>query len=301
MERLLAEPRYGHWLYLGAREPDRAVPPIAYSVHRFWTVGIDLGGYAKMALPQSARRSLLVTRFGSVRFLMAACLLGAVGCAEAPREASALQPEAAEAPAESVTWTFDNLERIGGHAVTVEGDPQVVDTPLGKAVELDGVDDALFFDVHPLAGARTFTWEAIFRPDGGAEEQRWFHLDSGPAGGDGSGDRMLFEIRAIGDQWCLDAFVQSGDAGKALLDRSRLQPLGRWYHVAAVYDGRELRSYVNGKLDGAAPLAFSPQGPGRTSVGVRINKVYYFKGAVRQARFTRAALEPAEFLPPPAE
>ena len=167
------------------------------------------------------------------------------GCSDGAGDTPEAIPSAQVEP-DSVTWTFDNLDRIGSHAVTVEGDPQTIDTPLGKAVQFDGVDDALFLDVHPLAGAETFTWEAVFRPDGGAEEQRWFHLDSGPAGGDGSGDRMLFEIRVAGDQWCLDAFVQSGDAGEALLDRTRLQPLGRWYHVAAVYDGRELRSYVNG-------------------------------------------------------
>ena len=235
----------------------------------------------------------------SNRVLVLACVATLWSCGEAAPEAPAPEPVAPAIVA--AVWTFDNLERIGGHAVTVEGDPRIVDTPLGKAVELDGEDDALVFDVHPLAGAETFTWEAIFRPDGGAEEQRWFHLDSGPAGGDGSGDRMLFEIRAIGDEWCLDAFVHSGDDGKALLDRTRLQPLGRWYHVAAVYDGRELRSYVNGKLDGAAELAFTPQAPGRTSVGVRINKVHYFKGAVRQARFTPAALEPTEFLSAPSE
>lgn len=203
--------------------------------------------------------------------------------------------------AQPETWTFDNLEHIGGHAVQVEGGPEVVETPIGKAVQFDGVDDALFLDVHPLAGAEAFTWEAIFRPDGGNEEQRWFHLHAGAEGEQGNGDRMLFEIRAIGDRWCLDAFVSSGEASKALLDRSRLQPLDRWYHVAMVYDDRMFRSYVNGKLDGEAEIQFAPQGPGRTSVGVRINKVHYFKGAVRQARFTRAALDPADFLPQPAE
>jgi hypothetical protein len=35
-------------------------------------------------------------------------------------------------------------------------------------------------------------------------------------------------------------------------------------------------------------------------VGVRINKVNYFKGAVRLARFSRRALAPAEFLKVPA-
>jgi hypothetical protein len=34
---------------------------------------------------------------------------------------------------------------------------------------------------------------------------------------------------------------------------------------------------------------------------VRINKLFYFKGAVRLARFTRRALAPPEFLKAPAK
>ena len=107
---------------------------------------------------------------------------------------------------------------------------------------------------------------------------------------------MLFEIRVIDGQWCLDAFNKSGLAQKALLNRQHLHPLGRWFHVAAVYDGKEFRSYVDGVEDGAAAVQLAPQGAGRTSVGVRMNKLFYFKGAVRTARFTRRALAPAEFL-----
>jgi hypothetical protein len=66
--------------------------------------------------------------------------------------------------------------------------------------------------------------------------------------------------------------------------------------VAAVYDGTEFRSYVDGVQDGAAKVHLTPQGDGRTAVGVRMNKVFYFKGAVRTARFTRRALAPSEFL-----
>ncbi|HEV3198473.1 MAG TPA: hypothetical protein VGZ73_11210 [Bryobacteraceae bacterium] len=72
---------------------------------------------------------------------------------------------------------FDRLDQIGGHPTTILGHPRVIDTPGGKAVEFNGKDDALFVDVHPLAGAETFTWEVVFRPDpGGAPEQRFFHL-----------------------------------------------------------------------------------------------------------------------------
>jgi hypothetical protein len=192
------------------------------------------------------------------------------------------------------TWRFDNLQKIGGHAVKLQGKPRVIDTPKGKAVEFGGSEDALFFEVHPLAGATVFTWEVIFRPDkGGRPEQRFFHLQE-----TGSETRMLFETRLIGDQWCLDTFVRTDAGSSALLDRTKLHPLGEWYHIAAVYDGKELRSYVNGVQELKADLKFIPEKPGRTSVGVRINLRDYFKGAVREARFTKKVLSPAQFLKP---
>ena len=142
-------------------------------------------------------------------------------------------------PAE--VWSFDRLDRVGGHATTIHGNPRLVDTPLGKAVEFDGVDDALFVEAHPLAGAKTFTWEAIFRPDGGNFEQRWFHLQEA-----GSENRMLFEIRVVGDRWFLDSFNQSATGSATLMNKKSLHPLGAWYHVAAVYDGKTFSNYVNG-------------------------------------------------------
>ena len=76
-------------------------------------------------------------------------------------------------------------------------------------------------------------------------------------------------------------------------------PLGEWHHAAAVYDGREYRNYVDGELEGSAELHLAPQGPGRTSVGTRINRKDYFKGAVLEARMTNRAMPPAEFLKMP--
>ncbi len=198
------------------------------------------------------------------------------------------------AGASGETWRFDNLTKIGGRAVKVLGHPKVIETPKGKAVEFNGIDDALFFEVHPLAGAKVFTWEVIFRPDhGGNPEQRFFHLQE-----TGAETRMLFETRLTGDQWFLDTFVNSAAGNKALIDRTKLHRLGEWYHAAAVYDGHELRSYVNGELELKAELAFTPEKAGRTSVGVRINLRDYFKGAVREARMTKKALTPARFLKP---
>jgi hypothetical protein len=193
-------------------------------------------------------------------------------------------------------WKFDSLSKIGGHPVTVEGHPQLIATPAGKAIQFGGIEDALFLNIHPLAGAETFTWEVIFRPDvGGAPEQRFFHLQE-----EGSDNRMLFEIRVVDGQWCLDSFAQSGTESKPLLNREKLHSLGRWHHAAAVYDGREYRNYVDGRLEGSAPLHLAPQKPGRTSLGTRINRKDYFKGAILQARMTRAPLDPPHFLKLPA-
>lgn len=198
---------------------------------------------------------------------------------------------------QSETWVFDNLEQLGGHAVQVEGDPRVIDTPLGKAVQFDGEEDALFLDVHPLAGAEAFTWEVIFRPDSdGGAEQRIFHLQE-----EGAQTRLLFETRLVNNRWLLDAFANSDGSGQsqALMDWDRTYPLDAWYHIAMVYDGKTFSSYINGDLQLSAELDLEPQGAGKTSAGTRINRRDYFKGAFHKARFTKRALKTSDFLPFP--
>jgi hypothetical protein len=213
----------------------------------------------------------------------------------------------AQAPGQ-VVWTFDRLDAIGGLKTTVEGQPRVIDTPIGKAIEFDGVDDAIWIEKHPLAGAATFTLEAIFRPDGGAFEQRWFHLAERdpktrllasaehPTTGQDANPRFLFEIRVLENAWYLDAFVNGPGYNRALMFKDKRHQVGQWYHVAQTYDGKIFRSYVNGVLQGEAAIAFTPQGEGATSLGTRINRRNYFKGAIRLARFTTRALPPDQFL-----
>jgi len=205
-----------------------------------------------------------------------------------------------EPPAErAVVWKIDNLKRIGEREARVLGDPRVVAVAggktKGKAVEFDGVDDAIFLDVHPLAGAEKFTVEVIFRPDAdGPAEQRFFHMQE-----NGSEDRVMFETRLTGDgKWFLDTFIKSGEQEQALFAKEFKHPVGRWYHAALVFDGKQMRHYVNGKRELAAEINCQPQSNGKTSMGVRINKVYWFKGAIRTARFTHRVHQPKEFLKP---
>jgi hypothetical protein len=210
--------------------------------------------------------------------------------------------------AEQVVWKFDNLSRIGGLTPNVEGHPALVQSPVGKAVQFNGKDTALFFPGRPLVGARTFTIEAIFRPEGGDFQQRWMHIaetdpktgkDALPGGTADPNPRFMFEVRVVKDQWYLDAFVNSKAGSKALAFPDKLHPINRWYAVEQTYDGKTYRSYVNGMLEGEGDVAFTPHGPGHVMVGVRMNHVNWFKGSVAEARFTDRALTPGKFLKVP--
>ena len=209
---------------------------------------------------------------------------------------------------EQAVWKFNNLSHIGGLTPKVEGSPQLVDSPVGKAVQFNGTDTGLFFPGRPLVGAKSFTIEAIFRPEGGAFEQRWMHiaetdpktgLDANPGGTSDPNPRFMFEIRVVKDQWYLDAFVSSTSGSKALAFPEKLHPIGPWYAVEQTYDGKTYRSYVNGVLEGEGDVAFTPHGAGHMMVGVRMNHVNWFMGSVAQARFTTRALTPGEFLKVP--
>lgn len=197
-------------------------------------------------------------------------------------------------------WKFDRLDRIGGVPAHPEGAPKIIETGAGPAVQFDGVKDAIFIDKHPLAGATTWTIEGVFRPDGGPFEQRWMHLaEVDPKTGQETGTRFLFEIRVKDDRWYLDAFTTGQGYKITLIDPSKTFALGRWYRVAMTYDGKTFKSYVDGVEQAEAPLSYKPQGEGHSSVGTRINRVNYFRGALFEARFTPRALSPDEFMPLP--
>jgi len=213
---------------------------------------------------------------------------------------------------QAVIWQFDRLDNIGGNPAHVDGQPKIITTAAGKAVLFDGVHDGLVIDKHPLAGFSQFTFEALVRPDGGDPAQRWFHLaetdpttglDATVAPNNPTADknaRFTFELRVDGDRCYFESFTHGPGYQSALIDKTKTHPLGQWYVVTQTYDGQTHRSFVNGVLEKEAPIAYVPQGPGHASVGMRINHVSYFKGAVMSARFAPHALAPSEFMKVPA-
>ena len=192
-----------------------------------------------------------------------------------------------------IVWDVDNLKSIGGHETTVLGSPKIIETETGKAAEFDGVKDGLVVEALPLAGAERFTLEIIFRPDAkGLKEQRFLHLQE-----NNTEYRILIETRLTDDnQWYLDTYIKSAKGDQTLAKSANTHPVGQWYNATVVYDGQEMRHYINGVKEMSKKLAFSPLSEGKTSIGVRINQVYWFKGASRKVRFTRRVLAPEEFL-----
>lgn len=218
--------------------------------------------------------------------------------------ATVLTPSGAEAKQE--LWKLDNLSRIGGRPVTVEGQPCLIRGKGASAIEFDGTRDSLFVKGRPLVGTPRFTIEVEIRPDGGEFEQKFLHVaetdpktgvDVRPEGENhDANNRIMFELRAVKDGFYLDGFLNSASGHEALATPDRVHPVGKWYVVAQTFDGTHYRTYVDGKLQGDIATAFSPQGAGNVRIGARMNGTNHFKGAIARIRFTDRALAPKELM-----
>jgi hypothetical protein len=58
------------------------------------------------------------------------------------------------------------------------------------------------------------------------------------------------------------------------------------------YDGKKMTSFVNGKKELEGELNLSAMTDGKISLGVRLNKVDWFKGQIKEIRFHPEALQP---------
>jgi hypothetical protein len=193
--------------------------------------------------------------------------------------------------AEPVIWRLDQTAQAGGHATEVLGAPRVVAEAKGSAVWFNGASDGLFVPVNPLAGLAQFTVEVLFWPAAdGPAEQRFLHVQDGP------GTRVLIETRVANGTWALDTFLADPATGarRALLDYTKRHPAGRWTWVALTYDGRRMTHYIDGVKELEGEIAFPVMAAGQVSLGVRQNKVYWFKGGIREVRWHATVLKAEE-------
>ena len=89
----------------------------------------------------------------------------------------------------------------------------------------------------------------------------------------------------IGGRWALDTYLQDGASKRSLLDAGLLHPADRCDLAALRYDGKTMASFMAGRPELSGPVTFGPTAGGRISIGVRIDRVFWFKGAIRELRF----------------
>jgi hypothetical protein len=179
---------------------------------------------------------------------------------------------------------------VGGHATEILGAPHATAAAAGPALRFNGASDGLLLPVNPLQGAAAFTIEVLFFPEeGGLAAQRFFHLQ------DTKTWRVMLETRLDGQgHWWLDTFLGATGVSQPLIDPALKHPTNRWHWVALRFDGKRMTSFVNGVQELERDATFGPMVEGRLSLGVRQNKVHWFKGAIREVRWHTRALPAAE-------
>jgi hypothetical protein len=184
------------------------------------------------------------------------------------------------------TWRLDRPDEVGGKKTTVLGAPSVSDEHGMKAIVFDGAKDAVVVPVNPLAGSEKFTIEVLLKPaTDGPEAQRFIHLQ------DDAEWRVMVEIRVNGKGgWWLDTYLGRRTEGLPLIDPKLVHPTDTWTWVALRYDGHTMTSFINGTKELEGTVQFGPMGAGQVSLGARLNKVFWFKGAIRELRFHQEAL-----------
>jgi len=196
----------------------------------------------------------------------------------------------------SVIWNVDNLSTIGGHPVTVFGGPFVRQFKEGRAVEFDGIDDGLVVQGCPINGSSSFTIEIIFMPYASFPnnvEQRFLHVQNPKLGS----RRALIETRLTDkNEWFVDTHIRADSAFLTCFAEKFPHPVDQWYHVVLVYENGVGRHYVNGAEEMSGRVPYIPVEEAQVSLGMRMNRVSFFKGAIRSVAMTGRALRPEEFL-----
>jgi hypothetical protein len=200
----------------------------------------------------------------------------------------------------SEVWEINSLKKIGGHSVQVSGNPQIVNTELGKAMKFNGVEDKLLVDNNPIGDATEFTVEVVFKPDPAGEinsAPRFIHLQDP---NDPLEKRVLIELRVTPENvWYLDGYMQTDAGEKTLVNKTLTHPLGGWCHAAVTYKDKIFKTFVNGIQELSGTVTYTEKlinKIGKTSIGGRMDNRNYYIGLVKTLKITRKALEPKDFI-----
>jgi hypothetical protein len=189
----------------------------------------------------------------------------------------------------TITWYLKDINHIGTFSPVVLGSPVVKVEGKDSSIYFNGATDGLVIPVIPVEGWPAFTIEVLFKPgsDGGLAP-RFIHFE------DTDLNRGTFELRLTkNSQWYFDGFLKNGKTNKglSLIDSTKLHPANQWYWAALVYDGHKMYSYINGQKELEGDIDFPPMTKGNISLGVRLNKVNWFRGQIQEICFHPKALQ----------
>jgi hypothetical protein len=203
-----------------------------------------------------------------------------------------------------VVWNIDNLSSIGGYGVLIFGNPKIITTDNGNALEFNGnaitapgtnAGDRIQITGNPLGTTNSeFTIEMIFKPYATTTDfaPRVFHICRPDSM---SGPRvMTMEIRST-SSWTTDFYIKSVTGSGKMGTKS--YPTDQWMHMAMTYKNGVMNGYVNGMLDATQTGSTYTGLPAtaEVSLGGRMNNMNYFKGSIRKLIFTPIALDPSQF------
>ena len=198
---------------------------------------------------------------------------------------------------EAVVWDVNNISSIGGNKVESFGSPKVIETDNGKAVEFQKSPDQLIVQNNPLGDATEWTIELIVKPyalgSSKLNAPRILHIQV-PGN---ANKRVLIEMRVTtAGKWYFDGYIRSTKGGLALIDPKLTHDVDKWYNGTITYKEGVFTTFINGVKELTGNVTYEQIGSEAVvSLGARMNKVAYFKGAIRRVIFTKTALTPDKF------
>ncbi len=203
----------------------------------------------------------------------------------------------------SETWDIDNLDKIGGHDIVVNGNPEIVETEIGAALKFDGDGDMILVDYNPIGEAKAFTVEVLFKPTASYPENiapRFIHIQDPD---DPEQKRLMIELRINENNQCyLDGFLRTDTMSLVLIDENLVHPTDQWNHAAVTFENGVMTTWFNGEKELSGQLRYDETmiNPiGKVAIGGRMNHRSWFNGYIKSLKVTHEVLSPDEFIQVP--
>lgn len=186
-------------------------------------------------------------------------------------------------------WLFDENDgeiahdsSNNGNDAGFQGNPQWVEGRFGAALQFDGATDYVAApDSESLdIGGDQLSMVAWIKGESWATNHVIRKVTDG--------DTTAVYIMRIQEQK-IRIYLNTGGADETL-DSATTPPLDEWIHLAMVYDGAEVRVYLNGELDGSKPQSGEVrQSDSELRIG-RGEPAGYFMGVIDEAAVFASAL-----------